>query len=232
MSPRRSPSDRARSGVDRSLPDRTRRVVLSLVVFLVLLAGCTGTLVEYAASPATIPDSAVEQQGYVHGNTTEIPVNYPVGVAGVSRNITARTWLSGYSRTTADDDVAGLVLYSSPNVVVEGRSVNPVSQLSNRGLVGFVLERVTELRVLGGVDDVSDLREIGEQNVTVLGTPTQLVSYAGVAEVDGERVGIVVNLVVVEHDDDVVVALGVHEESLDETGRQAELVKRIVHEVE
>ena len=206
-----------------------RGLLAAAVVLLVVVAGCTGTLAEYTASPATIPDSAVEGQGYVHGNTTEVPVTYPVGAAGVTRNVTARTWVSGYSKTTAEDDVAALVLYSSPNVVVEGRSLNPMAQLSNRGLVDAVLERVDDLSVLGGVDDVSDLRAVDSRAVTVLGEPTEMVTYAGVADVDGERVAVLVHVTVVEHGDDVVVALGVHDEAMDETDAQAALVERIEH---
>lgn len=208
----------------------TGRTTASLLVACALvLAGCTGTLVEYAASPATIPDGALEPHGYVHGNTTEVPITYRVGTVGVSRDVTARTWVSGYTRTTAENETALLLLYSSPNVVVENRSVNPTSQLSNRELVQFVLARVTDLRDLGNVGNASDLREHGSRNVTMLGTPTRLVSYAGTVEVDGRRVAAVVNVAVVEHGDDVVVALGIHDETLDETATHAALVERVEH---
>lgn len=207
-----------------------RRLFVSiLVAALVVVAGCTGTLAEASASPATIPTEALEPYEYVHGNTTELPLTYSVGAAGVSRNVSATTWLSGYSRTTADGDVAGLVLYSSPNVLVEGRSVNPLAQLSNRNLVGTVVEQASRLDSLSGVGGVSDLREIGVQQVTVLGTETELTSYAGTADVDGERVSVVVNIAVVEHADDVVVVLGVHEDHLDESATHAALAELVVH---
>lgn len=86
-------------------PTRPRQGLLAAAVVLFVAVDCTGTLVEYTASPATIPDSAAEGQGYVHGNTTEVPVTYRVGAAGVTRNVTARTWISGCSKTTAEDDV-------------------------------------------------------------------------------------------------------------------------------
>lgn len=208
--------------------NRTRGALL--VALAVVLAGCSGPLVEYAASPATIPDAALEPHGYVHGNTTADPLEYPVGVSGFSRNVTARTWVSGYSRTTAENDTAVLVLYSSPNVEVADRSVNPLGRLSNRELVGFVLERATRLGGLAGVDGVSDLRQVGVRNATVLGTPTQVTSYGGTAEVDGQRAGVVVNVAVVEHGEDVIVAVGVHDEALDERATQAALVERIEHD--
>lgn len=209
------------------MPARALRP-LSVAVVLVL-AGCSGTLVEFTASPATIPEPALAPQGYVHGNTTALPITYRVGAPGFSQDVTAETWVSGYSKTTAENQTAVLVLYSSPDVEVANTSVNPLRQLSNRELVQFVLDRTTDLRVLGGVDDVTDLREVGARNVTVLGAPTQLVSYAGTAELEGRSVAIVVNVAVVDHEGDVVVALGIHEAALDETATHAALVERTVH---
>lgn len=205
-----------------------------LVACLLVIAGCSGTLLEYTASPATIPDAALEPRGYVHGNTTELPITYRVGSGGLSRDITLRTWVSGYARVTTDSGAgdnrtAVLVLYSSPNVQVAGRSINPLGQLSNRELIRTVLGHATELGGLGGIDGVSDLRERDAQNVTMLGTPTQVVSYVGTADVDGRRVAIVVNIAVVEHDGDIVVALGVHDETLDETATHVALISRVEH---
>jgi hypothetical protein len=201
-----------------------------LVVGVVVLAGCSGTLVEYAASPATLPAPALEASGYVHGNTTEVPLTYRAGMFGISRDVTARTWVSGYSKTTAANETAILLLYSSPDVRVEGQSVNPLTQLSNRELASFVLDRVSDLRTAGGVANVSDLREVSSRNVTVLGEPARTVSYAGTAEVDGERIGVVVDVTVVEHGEDVVIALGIYGDVLDETANHVRLVERMEHE--
>lgn len=210
---------------------RARPVVVGLALALVLaLSGCSGTLVEYTASPAAIPDAALESQEYVHGNTTMVPLTYRLGAAGVSRNITAETWVAGYSRTTTDNDTAAVILYSSPNVELAGTSVNPLRQLANRELIQFGIDRVTDLRGFGGIENVSDLRETGTRNVTMLGTQTQLVSYTGTAEVDGRRVAVVANLAMVEHGGDIVVALGIHEATLDETAAHATLVEAVVHE--
>jgi hypothetical protein len=201
-----------------------------LVALVVVLAGCSGTLVEYAASPATLPAPALDANGYVHGNTTEVPLTYRAGMFGISRDVTARTWISGYSKTTGQNETAILLLYSSPNVRVEGQSMNPLTQLSNRELASFVLDRVSDLRTAGGVANVSDLREVGSRNVTVLGEPARTVSYAGTAEVDGQRAGVVVDVTVVEHGEDVVVALGVYGDALDETATHVRLVERMEHE--
>lgn len=208
-----------------------RPVVVGLsLALIVALSGCSGTLVEYTASPAEIPDAALESQGYVHGNTTMVPLSYRLGAAGVSRDITAQTWVAGYSKTTPDNDTAAVVLYSSPNVELADRSVNPLSQLSNRELIQFGIDRMTDLRGIGGIENVSDLSETGTRNVTMLGTQTQLVTYTGTAEIDGRRVAIIANVAMVEHGDDIVVAMGIHESVLDETPAHSALVEAVVHE--
>lgn len=203
---------------------------LALTVLLVVTAGCSGTLVEVAASPATIPDDPLEAAGYDHATTTEVPVTYPVGPSVVAQNLTTRTWVSAYVKSTDGNDTAVLVLYSSPNVEVAGTSVNPLGQLSNRELVRFVLDRVGDLRTLGGVEQVTDLRIVGEREVSMLNTTTRFASYAGTAVVDDRRVDVVVNVAVVEHGGDVVVAVGLHEATMAETGTQAALLEDVVHE--
>lgn len=200
-----------------------------LVVSVILLAGCSGTLLEYRAAPATIPETALEPRGYVHGNTTELPLTYRIGPPGISPGVTARTWVSGYTKSTPENDTAVLLLHSSPSGEVAGMSVNPLGQLSNPDLIRFVLERVTDLSFLASVDGVSGLRETGTRNVTALGTQAQMVRYTGTAEIDGERVAIAINLAVIGHEGDVVVALGIHDESLDETATHAALIQQIEH---
>lgn len=209
----------------------TSRVPFLVVVgVLVVTSGCAGPLVEVGASPATIPDNALAPTEYRHQNTTEVPITYPLGMGGLSQAVTVRTWLSAYAPETMADSPAFLVVVSSPDVEVAGASLNPLTQLSNRELTRFVLERVAEAKNLGGVSGASGLEEVGVQSVTVLGSTADLVSYAGVAEVEGETVSVVINVVSVHHGSDVIVAMGVHQADESETRTQAALVRAIEHE--
>lgn len=219
---------RARNRVPAILGGSGRRYHL-VTVALVVMAGCSGPLLEFSASPATIPEGDLEARGYVHGNTSEVPLTYPVGMFGLSRGVTVNTWVSGHSKTTEDNETAVLVLYSTPNVAVAGTSVNPLLQLSNRELVRFVLNRTTDFRALGGVTEMGGLREAGSRNITMLGDRTRLASYGGFAEVEGERAEVLVNIAVVEHDGDVVVGFGIHPVALDERDEQAALLSSTEH---
>jgi hypothetical protein len=235
-----------------------QRLLVACVALVVLVAGCTGTLADVHSAPATIAEPALSPVGYVHGNTTEVPLTYPVGVGPVTRDVTVYVWVSGYSRTVEADagtDVAGLLVVSSPNHRVEGQSVNPFAHLSNRELVAQLLDLVVEAGAAAGtnVTDVADLREAGVRERTVLGQSTEVVTYTatvryapatdvgtvtatdseGTATTDGGATEpVFIHLMAVEHGDDVVFALGVHGESMDEAATMADLMEAIEHEAD
>jgi hypothetical protein len=242
---------------------RSKKTVQSLrllVVLAVVVAGCTGTLAEIRSAPATIPQAALTPVGYVHGNTTEMPLTYPVGVGPVTRDLTVYVWVSGYSRTAGTgaggNDTAALVVVSSPNRRVEGQSVNPFAHLTNRELVARLVDLVAEADNATGtsgalganVTDVARLRETGVQNRTVLGQSVEVVTYSAsvrtgatgteTAPTDAPSPTVAatatktlsVHLMAVEHGEDVVVALGVHGDTMDEGETIAALMEAIEHE--
>lgn len=122
-------------------------------------------------------------------------------------------------------------MFSSPNVEIAGESANPLSQLSKRELTRFVLERVAQARDLGGLSDAGHLREVEARNLTVLDVNTELVNYAGVADVDGQNDSVNINVLSVRHGSDVIVVLGIHSASQSEIVTQVGLVRAIEHEV-
>jgi hypothetical protein len=196
--------------------------------------------------------------GYVHGNTTEVPLTYPVGVGPIKRDVTVYVWVSGYSRTVEHDaggnDTAGLLVVSSPNERVEGQSVNPFVHLSNRELVAQLFDLVVEAGTATGqnVTDVASLEEAGVSERTVLGRSVEVVTYTATVEIaaptptepTGEASSadatpaavtgtktLFVHLMVVEHGDDVVLALGIHGDGMDEGATMAALMEAIEHDV-
>jgi hypothetical protein len=234
---------------------RTRSL---LVVLFVLVAGCTGTLAEVRSSPATVPASALVPVDYVHGNTTEVPITYPVGVGPVTRDVTVYVWVSGYSRTVENEeggnDTAGLLVVSSPDERIGGQSVNPFVHLSNRELVAELFDLVVEAGTATGrnVTEVADLRETEVEERIVLGAQVEVVTYtatvrygpatatssasddssaADPGSTDWTRT-LVIHLMAVEHGDDVVLALGVHGDAMDEGETMVDLMEAIEHEAD
>ncbi|WP_396610287.1 DUF6517 family protein [Haloferax sp. S1W] len=212
------------------------------LAFVVVLSGCLGGAT-FSAEPATIPAAAYEAHGYVHGNTTLVPLSQRVGIGPVSRTVGAEVWVSGYSKTTADDAVTGLAVISSPNVEVVGQSVNPLASLGNRELVRAGLDLLTDAQTLGNISEVNGLREVDAQPVTMLGTEAELVTYAatvvvepGETTVDGETVpheggtvDVRIHLATVEHDGDVIVVVAVHGADVNERDAIVELAGAVEH---
>lgn len=193
-----------------------RSAPLCCVVFLVALSGCLGTLAHADAGATTIPTAASEREGYVAGNETRVPFRIPVGVGGVGGEVTVTGHLAGHSRTVAADRTAVLLLVTTPDVRVAGASVNPLRGAADPNVVRTGLELAGRARSLGGVENVTDLREQSVRNVTFLGTTTPLSTYAGVVETDAGRADVRVHVASVEHEGDVVVAVSVHPASMDE----------------
>ena len=214
----------------RPTPALTRAAVPLAVIVSVLLAGCTGTLAAFEASPASIPDAALEPLGYVHGNTTAVPLTYPVGFAGLSRDVTVTSHVSGYSKTTADGDVAVLAVLSTPNVDVAGRSVNPFAHLSNRDLTARTLAALDRAQGLSEYGEVGDLREVDVRGGTLLGSPVDVVTYSGTVTVEGEATEARFVVASVEHGGDVVTVVGVHAAEFDETDNLVALTERVEHD--
>jgi hypothetical protein len=207
----------------------SRSLASLAVALVVVLAGCTGTLAEFGAEPAVVPEPVLTGE-WVHGNTTDVTVPVGVSLGPVSRDVRLTGWVSGYSKTTADDDIALLAVVSTPDAEFEGQSLSPVVYLSDPELVSWTLDRLADASVQGGVDaEVTGLRAVDRETRIVLGRSTEVVTYAGTAEVEGESVAVLFHLAVVAHEGDVIVALGAHDPDLDEREAVLALMERIEH---
>ncbi|MFC7204229.1 DUF6517 family protein [Haloferax namakaokahaiae] len=210
---------------------------------IVVLAGCLGGATTLSAEPATIPASAYESHGYVHGNTTEVPIARDVSVGPASRNVSANVWISGYSKPSNGTDISVLTVISSPNVEVAGQLVNPLATLGSRELITTGLSLLTEAQSFANAPEVNDLREVGTQDVTILGSETELVTYEGTVAVepgertvDGEQVQyeggkatVRIHVATVEHDGDVIVVFALNGADSDDMETIAALATAVEH---
>lgn len=200
------------------------------IVVLLVLSGCTGTLLDVSASPATVPESALATVGYEHVDTTAVPLTYPIAVGPVVRDVRVTSYLSGYDRTTAENRTATLLVLSTPNVEVGGESINPFAHLSNRELAVRVLDETRRLSTVGAVGSLSEVRLVDANERIVLGTRTEVLTYAAILESEGESRAVLLHVVAVPHGRDVVVAVGLHEVTLDESAALESLIEQIEHD--
>ncbi|WP_410765291.1 DUF6517 family protein [Haloferax sp. DFSO60] len=217
-------------------------VPLALVV-IVVLAGCLGGATTLSAEPATIPATAYESHGYIHGNTTEVPISQEVNVGPASRDVRANVWISGYSRPSNGTELTAVTVISSPNVEVAGQSVNPLATLGSRELVSTGLSLFAQAQSTANAPELNNIREVGSQDVTILERETELVTYEGTVTiepgertVDGEQVQyeggeatVRIHVATVEHDGDVIVVFALTGTGSGEAETIAALASAVEH---
>jgi hypothetical protein len=197
---------------------RTRASLALAVALLAATAGCTGTLYERSATPATVPPDALEGTGFVEVNVTAVPTTVRVLPPPLPGDVTATSYVAAYARpgpnvtgngngtaaSAAARDAetaaspASLLVVSSPSVRVAGRQANPLASLARADLALAVLDRLREANLTppgpAGRLDLGvegDLRAVGEREATLLGSRTTATVYAADARphVGGNRTG-------------------------------------------
>lgn len=198
------------------------RSLVALAV-VVLLAGCTGGALSFSASPATVDEAALEEANYTGQEPEQVTINETVEVGGMSKRVTATTWTAGYA---ANETPGTLVVASTPDATVAGQSVNPITRLTGKELIQRVAQEI------GNSDqvDLEDLEVVQRENREILGTETEVTTFATTASTEQGDVPIRVHLASVSHEGDVVVLVGVHPEEVDERATQLELMEAMEHQ--
>lgn len=198
------------------------RAILA-VVAVVLLAGCTGGALSFAASPATVDEAALDEANYTGQAPEQVTINETVEVGGMSKRVTATTWTTGYS---ANETTASLLVASTPDATVAGQSVNPITRLTGKELLQRVAQEV------GNSDqvDLEDLEVVQRETREILGTETEVTTFATTASTEQGDVPIRIHLASVAHEGDVVVLVGIHPEEVDERATQLKLMEATQHD--
>jgi hypothetical protein len=196
---------------------------LVAVAAVVLLAGCTGGALSFSASPATVDEAALEEVDYTGQAPEQVTINETVEVSGMSKQVTATTWTAGYS---ANESPATLVVASTPDATVAGQSVNPVARLSGKEL----LERVAQEIGSSESVDLEDLEVVQRENRQILGTETEVTTFATTASTEQGDVPIRIHLASVSHEGDAVVLVGIHPAEVDERATLLELMEAAQHD--
>ncbi|MFD1514014.1 DUF6517 family protein [Halomarina rubra] len=197
------------------------------------LSGCLGVLTgdepaRFSASAATVPDATVDETGYGHQRTEEVPVTRTYEVGGQSRDVEAVNVVAEYERAVEIPVVgrfraALFAVLATPQVEVLGRSFNPVGEMSTDELVAMVQQRY---------DTIRDLRRESERRVTVLGEETRATRYAGTALLLAGEVRVDVYLTVTEAvaaDGDFVLGVAAYPQVLDDRDEVTAMVQAVTH---
>lgn len=209
-----------------------RRKLLATVALVALVAssGCIGFLVgdepaTFEASQATVSDAALSNTDYTEAGVEEQTINETVEASGQERTVQATNWIAQYHRSidlgATEQEAAVFVVFSTPQVNVLGKSLNPVGTLDNEELLEQVQSQY---------DGFDDVEKVGERNTTMLGEETEVSKFATTTRMNGMEIDVYVHLTTVEHGDDHVIALSIYPQRLDgEEERAFTLIQSIEH---
>jgi len=225
-----------------------RRFILTAVVaLLVVTSGCvgliTGDTVAFEASEGTVSDSALDSTGYETDNTSERTITRNVSFFGQERTIRIVNQVARYTKdgdlanatgnetlkraveagridSTSVPGLSQFVVLSSPGAEVAGQALNPAATWSN--------ERVLE-QLADQTGQLNNVEQDGSRTVESLGDSREVTAFTGTTDVQGREVDVRVHVASFEHEGDVIIAVGVHPERLDEEENIDELVGGIEH---
>lgn len=207
-------------------------ILVVAVLALIATVGCVGLVVgdgvEMDGEPAGVSDEALAETDFRFAEYQAIHLNETVDVLGNERQINATSHAMIYERTSNlerfDRETGGFVVLSTPDVSVGDRSVNPAARMSHRELVEeFQGDLESEVGELGNLSEVSNRTE------PVLGYAATVSVFETTTMVEGEEVSLYVHVTTVKHENDLVVAIGVHPEAL---SQQAPEIHRLMRGIE
>lgn len=188
------------------------RFATLLVAVLVLTGGCSflgGGSTQFTAVPASVCSDTLSATGYATDVSRWENQSRNVTVAGETRTLQLDSYVSGYERNDANGEAkGGFALFATPKASVAGQAANPVGDMSARDLVSTLSGELDQY------GELSDLQELGTDQVRVLGSETTRTRFGAIGTDDGgDPVDVELSVLRVEHGSDFVVAGSVHEQS-------------------
>ena len=206
------------------------------VVGAVSLAGCSllEDTFEKSASPGGVGDDALDRTGFEHRETEEISFTETVTALGQSRELRLTNWRVTYAKAVPDvgEDAARFRLFSTPSITVAGTEINPFDALGDVVLFGEVDEGDPEEMDANGDGPDEDIEEEETRTVETLGEDVTYTRYEMTREVGGQELSVFVDVGRFSNDGDLLTAVGVHPQMLEETENIDELARAIEHPFE
>ncbi|MFB6154808.1 MAG: DUF6517 family protein [Haloferacaceae archaeon] len=212
------------------MPRQTTTVAAVLAV-LVLTSGCIGFItgneaLELEAKKAVTDQSVANDAGYELNGSQADSLERNLSFAGVTRKVRVTNWVTTYDKSV-DVPVVGSMrlamfgIVTTPAVDVAGKARNPIGDYSNDRIIRLFASKY---------DGLSNAHRVGSQNLTVLGTDTEVTKYEATTTVQGRDVEVYAHVTKLRHDSDFVIAVGVYPKMLDgEQQNVFELLRAIEH---
>lgn len=210
---------------------QTRTVATFAVALTMLTAGCGFLLgneaLSFAADPVTVADGTVSDTGYEETNVTAENVTQNVTVADQTRTVRIVNHLAQYERGVQLPAIEGsqpaavVLALSSPEVEVAGQTLNPISGLDERAVVG---------KFSSSYEGLSVGQQVENRTVQGLGGERTLTKFEGAATLAGTERDVYVHVTKFKHGDDFVTAVAIYPQSLpDEEETVVTLIEGFEH---
>jgi hypothetical protein len=190
------------------------------VMALLATAGCIGFVLGeeplvYEANNATVP--ADQRAGFDLVDEQSLDQNRTINRSGINRTVSVTSYAGVYVKNetinTDEQRLASLAVVSTPVVDVFERPLNPIGNMTEEEMLEFLSERTNQ-------SEFADTEEIERvppeavgprtQDVTVLGTETDIAVFRVTQEVEGRTVELRLYVTRVRHGDDYVLLFGGH----------------------
>jgi hypothetical protein len=175
---------------------------------LLATAGCTQLATgdaSFSAGESSV--DGAEEYGYELNRTEWQNITRNVEAGGQEREITVNNRIQLYLNQSGDGTPEGaFAVVTSPQIQVAGQAMNPVGDWDNEQILE---EFGSEFDSYGSIED---LEERDTETMTILDTETEVTTFeATVSDDSGETRTAVVRVTSVQHDGDIVIAVGVHD---------------------
>lgn len=207
-------------------------MTLGVLLFALLVAtsGCVdlvmGNTPTFESSEANVSDEALEESGYQLSESDTQNVTRNVSAAGQERTVRVTNHVTQFNRSMSlgplgDQELGRFVVFTTPAVEMFGQTMSPVEDWSERRVLEEVATEYAE---------IEDISHEDNRSMTILGEERSVEVFTGTTTVGGNDVDVYIHVTKFRHEDDYVIALGVHPQQLpDEQDRLDLLFQGIEH---
>lgn len=200
------------------------------VALLIVLSGCAATQgpLTFSSDPATVTQAGLDNTGYELQNQEQYTINRTVEVQNQSKEVKITNHVTAYTRQSSVKGVSGdattgmFTVLTTPSASFAGQSLNPLSHVSNERLLNEIGSRS---------QNINNIQKLGTYNTTILNNQAEVTEFSATTTLNGQQVDIKVHIVKTTHNGDLVVAVGLYPEKLENTEEDAikTLFKNIQH---
>jgi hypothetical protein len=209
-------------------PSRRSFLAAGATGTLALTAGCLGFVLgneplTFEADRVAPTDGKLGETGYEEQTVTEETIERTEEIGGVERDFKASIWTSVYTKPIEyagqEREGSAFAAVSIPSMTVAGRSVNPIAEMSNKELLEEFLSRISSEN-----GNVNDIQHEETFSLEILGGSRDVDTFVGESEVDGQTIEIDIKLTSFDHEDDLLVLLGIYPKRLTEESANVEVL--------